>query len=87
MIEGLPADATEREVAHIFRPFVGYKATKIQATTPKSQNKSEIGDSDQSFPHLANNNQVKKEDIKKEHLLCYVHFENTMQSTAVISTV
>jgi hypothetical protein len=29
MIEGLPADATEREVAHIFRPFVGYKSTKI----------------------------------------------------------
>src|SRR5262249_13985940 len=23
-VEGIPADATEREIAHIFRPFIGY---------------------------------------------------------------
>jgi hypothetical protein len=29
-VEGLPMDATEREVAHIFRPFPGYKSVKIE---------------------------------------------------------
>lgn len=24
-VEGLPADATEREVAHIFRPYPGFR--------------------------------------------------------------
>jgi RNA recognition motif-containing protein len=28
-IEGLPSDATEREVAHIFRPFPGYQSLRI----------------------------------------------------------
>ncbi|ONK71346.1 uncharacterized protein A4U43_C04F7560 [Asparagus officinalis] len=28
-IEGLPLDSTEREVAHIFRPFLGYEETRL----------------------------------------------------------
>ena len=28
-VEALPSDATERELAHIFRPFPGYKRVKI----------------------------------------------------------
>lgn len=28
-VEGLPADATEREVAHIFRPFQGYRTLRL----------------------------------------------------------
>lgn len=28
-VEGLPADATEREVAHLFRPFPGYKQLRL----------------------------------------------------------
>lgn len=28
-IEGLPPDSTKREVAHIFRPFVGYKEVRL----------------------------------------------------------
>jgi hypothetical protein len=29
LVEGLPSDASEREVAHIFRPFLGFKAVTI----------------------------------------------------------
>ena len=28
-VEGLPFDTTEREVAHIFRPFVGFKLVRL----------------------------------------------------------
>ncbi|KAK4751960.1 hypothetical protein SAY87_020758 [Trapa incisa] len=28
-VEGLPTDCTQREVAHIFRPFVGYKEVRL----------------------------------------------------------
>jgi len=28
-VEGLPDDSTEREVAHIFRPFAGYQSVRI----------------------------------------------------------
>ena len=28
-VEGIPIDATEREVAHIFRPFPGYKSLRL----------------------------------------------------------
>ena len=28
-VEGLPTDATEREVSHIFRPFRGYKSVRL----------------------------------------------------------
>jgi hypothetical protein len=30
-VEGLPQDATDREVAHIFRPYPGYKSVKTEA--------------------------------------------------------
>ena len=28
-VEGIPLDATEREVAHIFRPFLGFKTVRL----------------------------------------------------------
>lgn len=28
-VEGIPTDATEREVAHIFRPFIGFKTVRL----------------------------------------------------------
>jgi hypothetical protein len=28
-VEGMPIDASEREVAHIFRPFKGFKAVRL----------------------------------------------------------
>ena len=28
-VEGIPLDATEREVAHIFRPFIGFKTVRL----------------------------------------------------------
>ncbi|XP_020575917.1 RNA-binding protein 2-like [Phalaenopsis equestris] len=34
-VEGLPRDAAEREVAHIFRPFLGYKDVRLVKKEPK----------------------------------------------------
>jgi len=34
-VEGVPLDATEREVAHIFRPFPGYSSLRILAKQSK----------------------------------------------------
>lgn len=34
-IEGLPADCTRREVAHIFRPFIGYKQIRVIHKEPR----------------------------------------------------
>lgn len=34
-IEGLPLDATEREISHIFRPFDGYVSLRLRPTTSK----------------------------------------------------
>ena len=28
-VEGIPLDATEREVSHIFRPYPGYKGLRL----------------------------------------------------------
>jgi len=28
-VEGIPTNASEREVAHIFRPFVGFKTVRL----------------------------------------------------------
>jgi hypothetical protein len=28
-VEGIPSNATEREVAHIFRPFTGFKSVRL----------------------------------------------------------
>jgi len=40
-VEGLPPDATEREVAHIFRPFPGYQSLRI-LTKESKQNPSRV---------------------------------------------
>jgi hypothetical protein len=37
-VEGIPVEATEREVAHIFRHFFGFKAVR---TIIRSRNKEE----------------------------------------------
>mmetsp|Transcript_8145 Transcript_8145/g.25253 ORF Transcript_8145/g.25253 Transcript_8145/m.25253 type:complete len:838 (+) Transcript_8145:362-2875(+) len=34
-IQGLPSDATEREVAHIFRPFPGFEAVRLVQCPPR----------------------------------------------------
>ncbi|KAG2665627.1 hypothetical protein I3760_15G016300 [Carya illinoinensis] len=34
-VEGLPSDSTKREVAHIFRPFVGYKEVRLVSKESK----------------------------------------------------
>ncbi|KAL2249513.1 UNVERIFIED_CONTAM: Protein MATERNALLY EXPRESSED [Sesamum indicum] len=34
-VEGLPADSTEREVAHIFRPFMGYMGLRLVRREPR----------------------------------------------------
>ncbi|XP_024923814.1 RNA-binding protein 2 [Ziziphus jujuba] len=34
-VEGLPPDSTRREVAHIFRPFVGYKEVRLVSKESK----------------------------------------------------
>ncbi|XP_044475613.1 RNA-binding protein 2-like [Mangifera indica] len=34
-VEGLPRDTTKREVAHIFRPFVGYKEVRLVSKESK----------------------------------------------------
>eukprot|EP00276_Gloeochaete_wittrockiana_P012167 CAMPEP_0184370838 /NCGR_PEP_ID=MMETSP1089-20130417/163058_1 /TAXON_ID=38269 ORGANISM="Gloeochaete wittrockiana, Strain SAG46.84" /NCGR_SAMPLE_ID=MMETSP1089 /ASSEMBLY_ACC=CAM_ASM_000445 /LENGTH=381 /DNA_ID=CAMNT_0026713509 /DNA_START=32 /DNA_END=1177 /DNA_ORIENTATION=+ len=38
-IEGLPLDATEREVSHLFRPFPGYRSVRICAKESKQHNR------------------------------------------------
>jgi hypothetical protein len=62
VVEGLPVDATEREVAHIFRPFPGYKAVRIV--------ESGVQESDQSSPLL------EKGSLKE--FVCYVDFESAV---------
>lgn len=37
-VEGIPLDATEREVSHIFRPFPGYKSLRLIQKTKNGQN-------------------------------------------------
>jgi len=32
-VEGIPTDASEREVSHIFRPFKGFKAVRLITRT------------------------------------------------------
>ncbi|KAL0403889.1 UNVERIFIED_CONTAM: RNA-binding protein 2 [Sesamum radiatum] len=34
-VEGLPADSTRREVAHIFRPFLGYMGLRLVSREPR----------------------------------------------------
>uniref|UniRef100_A0A1D1Y0X0 Protein WHI3 n=1 Tax=Anthurium amnicola TaxID=1678845 RepID=A0A1D1Y0X0_9ARAE len=41
-VEGLPRDCTEREVAHIFRPFVGFKEVRLVIKEPKYHSGSSL---------------------------------------------
>ena len=58
-IEGIPLDATEREVSHIFRPYPGFKGLRL----------------------------VEKEKNGKKTYICFVDFENVIQSTVCINTL
>ena len=58
-VEGIPLDAKEREVAHIFRPFPGFINLRL----------------------------VKKEKNGRLMNLCFVDFENILQSTICIATL
>jgi RNA recognition motif-containing protein len=40
LVEGLPLDCTEREVAHIFRPFPGFKNVKLSKNNSEGVSKS-----------------------------------------------
>ncbi|KAG0486938.1 hypothetical protein HPP92_009033 [Vanilla planifolia] len=41
-VEGLPRDATEREVAHIFRPFLGFEEVRLVKKEPKYDSGSPV---------------------------------------------
>ena len=58
-VEGIPLDATEREVAHIFRPYPGFMNLRLK----------------------------QKEKNGKLSKLCFVDFENILQSTICINTL
>jgi hypothetical protein len=40
MVEGLPNDCSEREVAHIFRPFPGYRCVKLKQSLKNPESAS-----------------------------------------------
>ena len=58
-VEGIPIDASEREVSHIFRPFPGFKKLRL----------------------------INKEKNGENTVLCFVDFENVVQSTSCINTL
>lgn len=58
-VEGIPLDASEREVSHIFRPFPGFKKLRL----------------------------INKEKNGENTVLCFVDFENVVQSTICINTL
>ena len=58
-VEGIPYGATEREIAHIFRPFPGFQNIRI----------------------------IPKEKNVKKTIICFVDFENVIQSTLCIQTL
>lgn len=41
-VEGLPPDSTRREVAHIFRPFVGYKEVRLVSKESKHRGRDPL---------------------------------------------
>lgn len=45
VVEGLPPDAIEREVAHIFRPFPGFKTVRIVHVTSEGEGEGKSGES------------------------------------------
>jgi len=40
MVEGLPNDCSEREIAHIFRPFPGYRCVKLKQSLKNPESSS-----------------------------------------------
>lgn len=58
-VEGIPYDAHEREIAHIFRPFPGFQGIRI----------------------------IPKEKNGKKTIICFIDFENVVQSTLCIQTL
>ena len=40
LVEGLPLDCSEREIAHIFRPFPGFKNVKLSKNNSDGVSKS-----------------------------------------------
>ena len=58
-VEGIPIDATEREVSHIFRPFPGFKKLRL----------------------------IPKEKNGVKSFICFVDFEDSIQSTICIDTL
>jgi hypothetical protein len=58
-VEGIPYDAHEREIAHIFRPFPGFQGIRI----------------------------IPKEKNGKKTIICFIDFENVIQSTLCIQTL
>ena len=58
-VEGIPLDATEREVAHIFRPYIGFRGLRL----------------------------IKKEKNGQKTVICFVDFDNIIQSTVCINTL
>jgi hypothetical protein len=69
-VEGIPLDATEREVSHIFRQWPGFQSlriiTRIKDLTNKQNNNQ-------------NNNNNNKSSIYRYNL-CFVEFENKIQA-------
>ena len=49
-IEGLPYDSTEREVAHIFRPYYGFKAVRIVLRNKMKEDKFRSSDDGSDSP-------------------------------------
>lgn len=50
-VEGIPVEATEREVAHIFRPFFGFKAVRTIIRSKNKEDKFLRSDEDESSFH------------------------------------
>ena len=40
LVEGLPNDCSEREVAHVFRPFPGYRCVKLKQSLKNPESSS-----------------------------------------------
>lgn len=52
-VEGIPADCSERELAHIFRPFPGFKGARIVKNSKAQGTQSHIGFADFESSKLA----------------------------------
>jgi len=64
-VEGLPLDASEREVSHIFRPFSGYQSLRIIVKNYSKEGATEDSKATNSRPFP----------------LCFVEYDNKWQAT------